>query len=200
MTGKPEPEDKVAVSGPQILREGIDDWRLVLDRLVARFATGDFNAGAALVGAIAVAADEADHHPDVDLRYPHLTVSLVSHDVGAITQRDIRLARRISELAADAGVRAAASAPDVIELALDTPDHSAVKPFWRAMLGYQGRSRADDELTDGAARHPSVWFQKSDAAEEAPGAPAVAPRHQRPRRAGRSPGAGGDRGGRDAGQ
>lgn len=163
MTRKPAPEDKVAVSGPQIIREGIDDWRLVLDKLVARFETGGFSAGAALVGAIANVADEANHHPDVDLRYPHLTVSLVSHDVGAITQRDIRLARRISELAADAGAPAAAHAPDVIGMALDTPDHAAVKPFWQAMLGYQESSSAHDELKDGAARSPSVWFQESKA-------------------------------------
>ena len=78
----------------------------MLDKLVARFETGDFNTGAALVTKIAEAADEANHHPDVDLRYPHLTITLKSHDVEAITQRDVRLARRISELAADAGVSA----------------------------------------------------------------------------------------------
>ena len=76
----------------------------MLERLVARFETGDFDAGAALVSRIAEAAGEANHHPDVDLRYPHLTVSLMSHDVGTVTQRDVRLARRISELAAEAGV------------------------------------------------------------------------------------------------
>ncbi|MEO7352643.1 MAG: 4a-hydroxytetrahydrobiopterin dehydratase, partial [Marmoricola sp.] len=94
--------DKAGVSGPQILREGLDDWRLVLNKLIARFETGDFNTGTALVEKIAEAADEANHHPDVDLRYPHVTVSLMSHDVENITQRDVRLARRISELAAAA--------------------------------------------------------------------------------------------------
>ena len=67
-------DDKARVSGPQVIREGLDDWRWVLDKLVARFETGDFNTGAALVTKIAEAADEANHHPDVDLRYPHLTV------------------------------------------------------------------------------------------------------------------------------
>src|SRR6476646_6453387 len=102
------PDDRTALRGQQIHDEGLDGWRKVLDRLVVRFETGDFNTGAALVQRIAEVADEANHHPDVDLRYPHLTVSLRSHDVGAITPRDIRLARRISELAAEAGVRAAA--------------------------------------------------------------------------------------------
>src|SRR4051794_1372769 len=98
MTDAATPTDKTALTGQQIHDEGLDGWRKVLDRLVVRWETGDFSTGAALVAKIAGAADEANHHPDVDLRYPHLTVSLRSHDVDAITPRDIRLARRISEL------------------------------------------------------------------------------------------------------
>ncbi len=157
-------DDKQALTGQQVHDEGLTGWRQVLDRLVVRFDTGGFSAGAALVVAIAEAADEANHHPDVDLRYPHLTVSLKSHDVDAITQRDIRLARRITELAEAAGARAAPSAPDVIELALDTPDHERVLPFWQALLGHE--PHLGDDLVDPAARTPSVWFQASDS--EAP--------------------------------
>jgi 4a-hydroxytetrahydrobiopterin dehydratase len=153
-------DDKSPLRGQEILDAGLDGWRKVLDKIIVRFETGDFNTGAALVTRIAEAADEANHHPDVDLRYPHLTVSLSSHDVGAITARDIRLARRISELAGEAGVTASAEAPDVLELALDTPDHEAVKPFWQALLGYD--SKQADDLVDGADRTPSVWFQKTD--------------------------------------
>ena len=173
-------DDKARVSGPQVIREGLDDWRWVLDKLVARFETGDFNTGAALVTKIAEAADEANHHPDVDLRYPHLTVTLKSHDVEAITQRDVRLARRISELAAEAGVSASADAADVLEIALDTPDHARVKPFWPALLGYDTNPNHDNDLRDGAGRNPTLWFQKTDS--EAPGPAAVPPRRQRPGR------------------
>src|SRR5918993_3919045 len=155
-------DDKTRVSGPQVIREGLDGWRKVLDKLVARFETGDFNTGAALVTRIAEAADEANHHPDVDLRYPHLTVTLKSHDVEAITQRDVRLARMISELAAEAGVAASADAADVIEIALDTPDYPRVKPFWNALLGYDSNPNHDDDLRDGAGRNPSLWFQQTD--------------------------------------
>ncbi|MET0999892.1 MAG: VOC family protein [Marmoricola sp.] len=155
--------DKKPLRGQEIHDEGLDGWRKVLDRLIVRFETGDFNRGAALVTEIAKVADEANHHPDVDLRYPHLTVSLKSHDVNAITARDIRLARRISELAAQAGVSAAAQAPDVLEFALDTPDEESIKPFWAAVLGYETKG---DQVEDAAGRSPSVWFQGSDS--EAP--------------------------------
>jgi 4a-hydroxytetrahydrobiopterin dehydratase len=153
-------DDKTALTGQQIHDEGLDGWRKVLNKLVVRFETGDFTTGAALVTKIAEAADEANHHPDVDLRYPHLTVTLLSHDVDALTARDVRLARRISELAAAAGVSAAAHAPDVIELALDTADHDKLSPFYKALLGYD--AHAGDDLVDPADRTPSLWFQSSD--------------------------------------
>jgi 4a-hydroxytetrahydrobiopterin dehydratase len=152
--------DKTPLKGQEIHDAGLDGWRKVLNKLVVRFETGDFNTGAALVSQIAEVADQANHHPDVDLRYPHLTVTLLSHDVDAITARDLRLARRISELASDAGVSPSEHAPDVLELALDTPDHEKLTPFYRALLGYE--AHAGDDLVDGADRTPSVWFQKSD--------------------------------------
>jgi 4a-hydroxytetrahydrobiopterin dehydratase len=156
-------DDKRALKGTEILEAGLDGWRKVLDRLIVRYETGDFNTGTALVTKLAEAADEANHHPDVDLRYPHVTVSLKSHDVNAITARDIRLARKFSELAAEAGLSAAAQAPDVLEFALDTPDHEKISPFWVAILGYEA---SGDEVTDGAERTPNVWFQGTDS--EAP--------------------------------
>jgi 4a-hydroxytetrahydrobiopterin dehydratase len=150
---------KQKLTGQQIADEDLVGWRKVLDRLTARYATGDFNTGTALVTKIAEAADEANHHPDVDLRYPHVTVSLVSHDVGAITPRDVALARRINELADAAGVSHAEHAPDVLELALDTPDHEKIRPFWAAILGY---AENDDEVTDTSGRSPNLWFQSTD--------------------------------------
>jgi 4a-hydroxytetrahydrobiopterin dehydratase len=45
-----------------------------------------------------------NHHPDLDLRYPHVDVRLSSHDAGGVTDRDVKLARTISEYAADEGV------------------------------------------------------------------------------------------------
>ena len=152
-------DDKQPLKGTEIAEAGLDGWRKVLDRLIVRFETGDFNTGAELVTKIALVADAANHHPDVDLRYPHLTVSLKSHDVDAITARDVRLATEISALADAAGISASAHAPDVLELALDTPDHEKIRPFWAAILGYDAQ---DDEVTDAADRSPNVWFQASD--------------------------------------
>src|SRR5512140_1672482 len=123
--GRGMTDDRTTLTRSQVAAEDLDDWRVMLGALHARFNTGSFTAGLALVTAIADAAEEANHHPDLDLRYPHLNVTLTSHDVGGVTRRDLRLARRISALAAEQGVPADPSAVQVLEIALDTADRSA---------------------------------------------------------------------------
>lgn len=83
---------------------GLDDWELRNDALHADFRAGSFPAAAALVVAIADAAEAIDHHPDIDVRYPdHVRVMLSTHVTHGITTHDIDLARAISKLATMAG-------------------------------------------------------------------------------------------------
>ena len=63
------------------------------------FQFPDFKAAMAFVNKIAEAAEEANHHPDIDIRYNKVTMSLVSHDSGGITKRDIGMAERINQTA-----------------------------------------------------------------------------------------------------
>jgi 4a-hydroxytetrahydrobiopterin dehydratase len=137
----------------------------MFDTLQARFRTRDFATGMRLVERIAAEADKADHHPDIDLRYGFVHVVLSSHDVGGITQRDVRLARVISELAAGLDATPEPARLSVTELALDTADVEAVKPFWRAVLGYVDADRPD-EIRDPDGRRPTLWFQDTEPHEE----------------------------------
>ena len=58
-----------------------------------------FGAAGELTRRIALIADEMDHHPDIDIRFPAtVTVSTTTHDTGGLTMHDIELARRISAL------------------------------------------------------------------------------------------------------
>lgn len=143
----------------------LPDWRLFGTALHTRFRTGNFAAGLRLVNAIGEAAEAANHHPDLDLRYPHVNVKLYSHDAGGVTDRDLSLARRISEIAAEQGIAAAPADVEVVELALDTPDHQSIKPFWRAALGYVDNPQLDDELRDNGGSGPMLWFQVSGSEE-----------------------------------
>lgn len=148
----------------QVEEAGLSDWRLLYDALQTRYLTRDYDSGVALVNAIAAAAQEADHHPDLDLRYSHLNVRLYSHDAKGVTERDVRLARRISELAVAQGAVAAPDRLSVVEVALDTPERSAILPFWQAVLAMES-PRGDDEVRDDDADLPRLWFQGSGADE-----------------------------------
>jgi len=145
------------VSGNDLLH--LTDWRLLQRALHARFETRTFATGLAFVERIGAAAEAANHHPDVDLTYGHVAIKLFSHDVGGVTQRDVRLAGEITGIASELGI---ASAPDrvgLFELALDTADFARVKPFWRALLGYVDNPEVDDEVRDRDGRLPTLWFQ-----------------------------------------
>ena len=153
------------LTSKQILDAGLDDWRKLSQALHARFLTGDFVTGLEFVTAVTVAAEQANHHPDVTLTYPFVDVKLISHDVSRITQRDLDLARQISEIAREQDIGAEPSALTEVELALDTADLAAVGPFWAALLTGTPDSLNGEDVVDPSGRVPSLWFQGTDAHE-----------------------------------
>ncbi|SMY01873.1 pterin-4-alpha-carbinolamine dehydratase [Brevibacterium sp. 239c] len=91
------------------MQDRIDEltqWQSADDALHARFLTGSFVSGVTFINAIADAAEAAGHHPDVDLRFPHVDISLTTHDAGSITDKDIDLATEISQIAQSQGIDA----------------------------------------------------------------------------------------------
>ena len=71
------------------------DWHLRGGRLVKTLKCRDFPGALAYVGEVGALAEEADHHPDIDIRYNRVTLSLITHDSDGITRRDLDLAERI---------------------------------------------------------------------------------------------------------
>lgn len=138
--------------------DGLDDWRMMLGTLQARFRTPDMSAGAEFVARVVAAANAANHHPDLQVSYAHVDVDLTTHDAGGLTQRDVEMAATISALALDAELRAAPTERQVMEYAVDALDIAAVRPFWEAVTGL---------APDGAGNLPAsglgeigVWFQQ----------------------------------------
>jgi 6-phosphogluconolactonase len=82
---------------------GLPDWEGGVDGIRKTFRLPGFRAAVAFVGAVAEAAEEMDHHPDIDIRYDRVTLFLVTHDAGGVTLRDVELARRADEAAGRAG-------------------------------------------------------------------------------------------------
>lgn len=140
--------------------ESLGDWRFVLGAIHAQFRAPSFGAAGALVAVIAAAADAADHHPDIDLRYPGVVrVSLSTHAIGGLSTEDVEFAHRVSQLAVAAGAVADAGPVSQLEIAIDTMDADRIRPFWAAVLGYDDR---DGVLVDPQSVGPPMWFQQMD--------------------------------------
>jgi 4a-hydroxytetrahydrobiopterin dehydratase len=63
------------------------------------FRFPDFKVAMQFVNKVAEKAEQANHHPDIDIRYNTITMALVSHDSGGVTQRDVRMAEAINKIA-----------------------------------------------------------------------------------------------------
>src|SRR4029453_6443820 len=75
---------------------GVEDWRVLFSGAHAHFRVRSFAEAARFVDAIPNVADAVVHFPDVDLRPDGVTVRTASGEYGALSERDIELARRIS--------------------------------------------------------------------------------------------------------
>lgn len=133
---------------------------MLLGRLHATYRTDTFAAGVAFVSRVNELAEAANHHPDVDLRYSAVGISLVSHDVGGLTTRDVNLAKQISALADELDIEADLGVSQVTEIGIDALDIPAVKPFWRAVMAYADDGRV--ALIDPLGIGPAIWFQQMD--------------------------------------
>ena len=70
-------------------------WSRRGDAITKTFQFRNFLTGIEFVSAIAKAAEAADHHPDIDIRYTKITCTLSTHSAGGITQMDLDMARKI---------------------------------------------------------------------------------------------------------
>ncbi len=148
-------------------RIDLPDWRYALGRVEASYRCGTFAAAAALAWEIAAAAERAEHHPDLDVRYPDwLHVALTTHAVDAVTNLDVDLAGVISALASTAGAFSEPSTRQALEIAIDAIDIDAVRPFWKAVLDYDDAPARPDgrivAIVDPLRIGPAVWFQQMD--------------------------------------
>ena len=78
-------------------------WSRRANALTKTYQLPTFLQGIAFVNRVADAAERANHHPDIDIRYTRIVCSLSTHDAGGITQKDFALATEIERLATEAG-------------------------------------------------------------------------------------------------
>lgn len=73
-------------------------WRKRGKTIFCRREFADFKAAMRFVNAVARLANQADHHPDIDIRWNRVALALSTHDAGGLTQKDFDLARQIDAL------------------------------------------------------------------------------------------------------
>ncbi len=78
--------------------ESLDGWEVVAGKLSQSWTFASFSAAFAFLTRVALLSEKLDHHPDIYHAYRTVTLTLISHDVGALTARDVRFARKISAL------------------------------------------------------------------------------------------------------
>ena len=72
--------------------KSIPAWQIEQGALVRVFAFADFRAALAFVNQVGALAEDAGHHPDIDIRYNRVRVALVTHDANGLTAKDFHLA------------------------------------------------------------------------------------------------------------
>ena len=70
-------------------------WKRRANRLVKDFRFPSFRDAIVFVNRVATLADKVDHHPDIDVRYDMVRLTLSTHDAGGITEKDLNLAEQI---------------------------------------------------------------------------------------------------------
>jgi 4a-hydroxytetrahydrobiopterin dehydratase len=70
----------------------VPDWQIESGELVRTFLFKDFRAALAFVNKVGDVAENAGHHPDIDIRYNKVRLALVTHDAGGLTPKDFDLA------------------------------------------------------------------------------------------------------------
>ena len=76
----------------------VPDWKKRGQTIVRTFQFEDFPKAIKFVNAVARIAEKAWHHPDIDIRWNKVTLTLSTHDVGGLTEKDFALAGKFDAI------------------------------------------------------------------------------------------------------
>jgi 4a-hydroxytetrahydrobiopterin dehydratase len=164
--------------GRQLSRQEASDavtsrgWRFVLGTVTTEVLVESLAQSAAVAMRVAALSD-ADVDVRIDLRVDRVLITLRDPATDSVTARETELAGQISTALEGLGLRTdprvgtpAARSVQLVELAIDAMDIAAIRPFWKAVMGYADegdRSGPTDPLVDPNGQGPAVWFQQMDA-------------------------------------
>ena len=136
-------------------------WRHVLGTLMTSVPVASLAEAAAVTTAVVTAA-EADEHVRLDVRPDRVEIVVSAPD--GLTSHDVALVQRISAVLPAHGPGSRRTV-QLLEIAIDAMDIPAIRPFWKAVLGYADESADPSPLEaviDPVEQGPAVWFQQMD--------------------------------------
>jgi 4a-hydroxytetrahydrobiopterin dehydratase len=91
--------NRLTTAGIKTSLATVPAWTRARHAIRRTFEFRDFAAAMKFVNAVAHAAEKAGHHPDIEIRWNKVTLTLTTHDAGGLTAKDFELARRCDRLA-----------------------------------------------------------------------------------------------------
>ena len=77
--------------------KAVPNWSKRAKTILRTFTFEGFLNSIAFVNRIARRAQRLHHHPDIDIRFNQVTLTLTTHDAGGLTEKDVSLARQSDE-------------------------------------------------------------------------------------------------------
>jgi 4a-hydroxytetrahydrobiopterin dehydratase len=148
-------------------------WRSALGLIRTDVRVGSLAQAADLARRVVAAAGrDADECLRMDVRRDRLFLTLQSLATTSVTLREIDVARRISAIVSEHGLATDVDthgggprSAQALEIGIDAMDIASVRPFWKAVMGYDdeaGASGPEGPLADPAGQCPGIWFQQMD--------------------------------------
>jgi 4a-hydroxytetrahydrobiopterin dehydratase len=76
----------------------LSGWGHVDGSIQKHFQFESFMAGIEFVNSVAALSEQSNHHPDIDIRYTKIIITLSTHSEGGVTEKDLKLAKDIDKL------------------------------------------------------------------------------------------------------
>lgn len=90
--------EKINVTQIRSALDTVPEWRRNDEVISRTYQLKDFPAAMKFVNAVAGLAEQAQHHPDVDIRWNKVTLAFTTHDAGGLTEKDFALAKQCDAL------------------------------------------------------------------------------------------------------
>ena len=129
-------------------QEQLPGWTVVDGRLEISVRAKDFTQAIEFVNRFTNFAEAQDHHPDFEIRYNTIRMRVLSHDVGGLTDRDIKFATSVDVLIDEMQLKRQPEKITRTHLVLVSTDVAAIKPFWEAVLNFKAAKDDENMLVD----------------------------------------------------